>query len=134
MIDFSSSALLLAIYEKNMKIDDNKINDFFNKILKISPVAIHFCGKNGRKYFDLIFNNKSFHKNKKCIMTYLTEDNKIINWIKDACWSVCPCGSRFDEWKDYRIIIINNHLIYNKICKKISEFLKGSYFWLTNAI
>ncbi|MFA5947627.1 MAG: hypothetical protein WC806_01475 [Candidatus Gracilibacteria bacterium] len=122
--NFSSSLVLLVIHEKNIETTAKKINLLLNNTLKTFPLALHFCGKSGNKAFDIIFNNKVYGENKKHTMTGLTEGNKIIEWIEGFFNGSLPCEERFDEWKDYRIIIINNHLIYNKICKKISEFLK----------
>lgn len=122
--NFSSSTVLL--YFGNDNFDVSQVDDFFNNLLETVPLAVHFAGKNSDKYFGLIFNNKILNENKKHTMTYVTEENKVNEWMSDFLYSSWPSEDRFDEWKDHRIIVIGNSALYSKLCKKIPEFLGSS--------
>lgn len=121
--DFSSSALLL--YFTDNQFSDFELDKFFNNLLKSAPLVVHIAGKNADKYLTNILNNRILNENKKHTMTYLTEEHKNIELISNFFYASWPSEERFDEWKDYKIIVIGNKIgLYSKLYSEINKFLK----------
>lgn len=118
--DYSfESAILLHLGN-----EDWEKEEFINvveKMVKKEVIAICVAGKRVDEQFDLLISTQGPISTKKHTMTYMFDEKNIENVLENLFWVVITDGERWDTWKNYLIICVDDQIISNKITSLIKE-------------
>jgi hypothetical protein len=101
-----------------------KHEEFINvieKMIKKEVIAICVSGKRVDEQFDILIDTQSTMSTKKHTMTYMFDEKNIENILENLFWVVITDGERWDSWKNYLIICIDDQNISDKIKKLVME-------------
>lgn len=100
-----NGSLLMIVADFEL-IADAQQRTFFNSVISSSSLAIMLFGNSAEVAFDLLIALLSDAEPTRHIMTKYLNTGTLEDAVKDFIGATWPSEERFDEWKNYSIVII----------------------------
>ncbi|MBC8044067.1 MAG: hypothetical protein IAF08_11575 [Rhizobacter sp.] len=106
--------------------DETTLKSFFEKIISRMPLSVMIAGRNAEQHFDLLLHLLSTNQHEKHTMTYLGEEDELKNTLWQFLHTSYPAEERFEEWKEYLIMIVGENEESQRILSKTVSLIKSS--------
>ena len=125
--DFIQNSSVMVYFEDSAQ-EINQAKSIIDRLISGIPLLIQICGKDSEKYFDYLLetlSNRIDQKHTMTVWSYEDKDN-ISEWLFDFFECAYPDEERFDEWNEYRILVLCEELFAEEILNAIKAYLKNS--------
>jgi hypothetical protein len=118
-----NSTLMICFEDSTKEIKQVKLILDHLALGSPSPLLVQICGKNSEKYFDHLLEKLSRKNHERHTMTLWSDEDNINEWLVDFFECAYPSEERFDEWNEYRVLVLCGELVSEKILNSIKAYL-----------
>lgn len=103
---------------------DVKVNRLIESLVIQAPLAIVLAGEAADETFDYLLNILDRYPTEKHVMTKLCTQIDLSEILMDFLSATWPSEDRFDEWRDYSLIVIGaNETNYTRVIGGLKELI-----------
>lgn len=113
--DHLSSSMVMIILKGDAGNNTPARDEFLKSLLSYHPLTICFAGEDAKRNWNLLMDfrasSKALDEGPLTIMSF-AEEKTLPEALEGFFWGVSPAEERFDDWKNYSILVEDPAVIF----------------------